>query len=419
MKKYLVLVLGMFLIFGLTSLSTAGYELKINDSTKATFGFKTQIWAQIAEDGSMNAEENSLDFAIRTMRLYGNGQIVPLVQFSFNVDWTKGIYDRKIYENGLATNYAVSSLFGTNIANTEATVRDATMTLNFMPELRVMAGLFRTPFSRTATTDSFGYVFPHAPSIAGGGYLGLLGDYRNAGLIAWGEPANGMVKYAVGIFDGELVPGAAGSLLNLKDSPMYAARIAISPLEPEKGYVTPATYFGKKKTVLTVGGGYLTAKYNQMAVVTVPTTVDLTTGAVTGGSALVVSTDEKTYKAWTADVFAEIPLGGGALTVEGAYLNYDRGVTNGKTNGYYASAAYLISSVNLQPGIRYEVSDRDGTVTGGEDNKIWTLGIGWVPGGHAAKINLEGRKVDYENEGTTPRKNKDYTDITLALQYQF
>ncbi len=414
MKKFLVIVLGMLFVFGLSTMSWAGVELKISDTTKATVGFKGLIWAQSAQDAitTDKGTNDKIDFAVRQFRFYTSGQVTPLVKFGANLDWSAGAWD------------------GT-LKTPSATVTDASMTLAFAPEVNIMAGLYRTPFSRIALQDGYQGIFVHGNAgVARGSYVGVLGNYRNAGLTLWGDAMGGKIKYGAGIFDGDLVPGTAVGYPT-DDSPFYSVRLAFSPLTPEKGYANAGTYLGKQKgTVLTIGGGYLAAKYRtatpSSASITYATTAK-TTGTTTtyetkatttaAGS---TTTAEPTYTAYTVDAFAEIPLGGGALTVEGAYFNYDWGnVADPVTKGYYGQIAYLIGGVNIQPAFRYESSDKDGTVTGGDDFSAYAVGLNYYMKGHDAKINLEYAKKDFENEGTTKRTNQDYADITLQLQFQF
>lgn len=182
MKKLLILTLSLFFLSGITSLSWAGYELKISDQTKATFGVKAQIWAQSLEDAAPSGENPKYDFAVRTFRIYTSGQIIPIIKFGANADFSKGSWD------------------GAGTRDT-ATVRDAFITLDLAPEAKVMAGLYRTPFSRTALQDSFGYILPHAPDIAGASYVGGTRDFRNAGLTFWGDAIGGKLKYGAGILD--------------------------------------------------------------------------------------------------------------------------------------------------------------------------------------------------------------------------
>jgi hypothetical protein len=378
MKKYLVLFLGMFFVLGITTMSWAGAALTDKDK-KMTFGVKAQIWAQMLEDAATSGKDNAIDFDIRQLRLYGGGQIIPLIKFGFNLDAEKGFRDGSRTVRSVDTN-----------------ITDANLTFDFAPEAKVLVGLYRTPFTRMALTDSYtAYLFPHSPEIAGGGYVGSLGNFRNAGITLWGDAMGGKIKYGAGIFEGDLAPG--GGLVPSDDSPFYSVRFAVSPLEPQKGYVYTQQWVDRaKKPVLTVGAGYLAAKYN-------------------AGTAAAPS--NKTYSAWTADLYTEIPVGGGAIGAEGAYMEYDRDVAGGKTKGWYGQVGYLIGGLNLQPALGYEKSERTGSSK--EDFTIWKLGLNYYFAGHDAKINLEYLDKEYEVPVGTGKRNSDFADLTLALQIQF
>jgi hypothetical protein len=381
MKRFLMVFLGLLLVFGLATLSWAGYELKIDDNTKLVIDPRAHIWAQIAGDAAPDGSD-AIDFSIRTFRLTLAGQVTPIVKFVTNIDANRGRFD------GGAITDAI-------------TLRDCLINFDIAPEFKAFAGLYRMPFSRVShELWPFVWIFPHIPEVAGGSYVTSLRDFRGAGLTLWGEPLGGKIRYNLGIFDNHLTPGisAGGGAMSADDSPTLVARIHVSPLEPEKGYWYAMTHLGKKKApVLTIGVGYLTSGYTAAG-------------------------DSKTYTAQTVDVFTEIPLAGGsALTAEGAYFIYDRDITDGETNAYYASVAYLmpVAGMKLQPGIRYEDSDRDGTVVGGEDFTKTTLVVNLYLKDHSAKVALEYGMKRYDNEGTTPRTERDYNDLTLALQWDF
>ena len=359
------------IVFSIGFLS-AGYEMKIDDETSAKFGFKMQNWFQFAEDAESDGKNYGTDFSIKTLRFYVNGQIGPLTKFGANVDWAKGVWD------GAAA-----------VSNTAA-LRDANILFDFRPESKLMLGIYRTPFSRVSLQDSFGYIFPHSPEIAGGTYLGDTGDFRNFGLTFLGELPSRKIKYSAGVFDGDSNP--IGTTTDT-DAPFYSARISISPYEFEKGYTNLGSYLGKNK-ILTVGAGYLSGEYK--------------TGILS-----------PVYTAWTIDVFTEHPLYHGTITGEAAYFNYDRDIAGGKTAGWYGLVGYLFPDINVQPAVRFEKSNRDGTVTGGEDFRRWTSGINWYLKGHDSKIQVEYSMKDYYTEGAVARVNRDYNDITFAFQIQF
>lgn len=245
MKRFLVVFLGMLLVFGSATLSWAGYELKIDDNTKMVVNPRAHIWAQIAGDAAEDGSD-AIDFSIRTCRLTLAGQVTPIVKFVTNIDANKGRFD-----GGAITN--------------DIMLRDCLINLDIAPELKAFAGLYRTPFSRVShELWPFVWIFPHIPEVAGGSYVTSLKDFRGAGLTLWGEPRGGKLRYNLGIFDNHLTPGisAGGGSMSAGDLPTLVARIHVSPLEPEKGYWYAMTHLGKKKApVLTNGKGIAMPAY--------------------------------------------------------------------------------------------------------------------------------------------------------------
>lgn len=404
-RKLQTAIPGVLLFLSLTAPSWAGYEFKISDDTKMTFGIKTQVWTQYLGDAAASKKDPKVDFALRQFRFYGSGQAIPLLKFGFNVDAATGAWD------------------GAEAKSSAASATDANLTFDFRPEVRLLLGLYRTPWSRFSLTDSYaGYLLPHAPEIAGGKYVGSLKNYRNAGVTLWGDALDGKVKYGAGIFDGDFSPGistASGGAVPKKDTPFYSVRLAVSPLDPQKGYVFSQQWIGKaEKPVVTVGGAFLTSKYGITKTEPDTMTADLTTGVVTTTKGATTTVDEPTYRALSVDCYTEIPLGGGALGGEGAWFSYDRGIADGKASGWFLQSGYFIRSLNLQPAFRYEATDEKASGTGKDFTKL-TAGLNYYLKGHDAKINLEYARKSFDEKGTTARKDKNYSDLTLQLQIQF
>ncbi|MDI6756385.1 MAG: porin [Endomicrobiia bacterium] len=373
-SKWFLFIATLMFLLGMPGsfLFSAGYEMRMGDETSAKFGFKMQNWLQSAQDASPDGAHPAANISVKTMRFYIAGRTNSPAQFSANVDWQKGAWD------------------GSAVAKDAATVRDAQVMFDFAPEYKLMTGLFRTPFSRVALQDSFAYVLPHSPDIGGAGYVGDTTDFRNLGWAFTGELSSRKFKYYAGIFDANLNP--IGAVADDAAS-FYSARISLTPAGVEKGYANSGAYLGGGD-VFSMGAGYLSGKYK--------------TGVLS-----------PVYTAWTIDAFAERRLYGGTVTGEAAYFNYDRDIPVGKTSGWYILAAYLLPGSNIQPALRYEKSDREGAVVGGEDYRKMSGGVNWYLQGHDSKLQFEYALKDYDTEGTAPRVNRDYADITVAFQIQF
>ncbi|WP_018411215.1 porin family protein [Methyloversatilis thermotolerans] len=204
---------------------------------------------------------------------------------------------------------------------------------------------------------------------------------RDDGALLWGNVAGGKLLYAVGAYQGK---NRASGLSNDGDEPLYAGRLAYSFLDPELGYYGTNSYFGQKE-VFTVGAAYQFQK-------------DGVGTALTKGD----------YRAWNIDALFETKLaGGGVLTAEGAYYDYDTdGITDatsaqctaaslsnncgGATQGdaYLATLAYLIPTQvgigKFQPYVRYQKFDADDSAN--NSFKQWDFGVTYVMAGHNARV---------------------------------
>ena len=155
---------------------------------------------------------------------------------------------------------------------------------------------------------------------------------RDDGVALWGNLFGDRFQYRVDAMEGrQAVSGTVAPSSN----PRYSARGHVTLLDPENGYGYKGTYLGKKK-VLTVGAAYQ-----------IEPEVTYTDPATKLGN--------EDYQAWTVDGFFEYPLGGGTVTLSGAYEKVDlddayKGATpdagaiglNGEKNGWYGKAGYLL-----------------------------------------------------------------------------
>lgn len=201
---------------------------------------------------------------------------------------------------------------------------------------------------------------------------------RDDGALVWGNVLGGKLLYSFGAFQGK---NRGAGLSNDGDEPLYATRFAYSFLDPELGYYGTNSYFGGKE-IFTVGFAYQMQKDGV-------------------GTALA----KGDYKAWNVDALFETKLaGGGVVTLEGAYYDYDTdGVPDTPGAGlcanvnncggaaagdaWLATAAYLIPTKigigQFQPYTRYQKFNADA----GGDTKQWDLGLTYVMAGHNARIS--------------------------------
>ncbi|MDY0057925.1 MAG: hypothetical protein RBS46_16660 [Methyloversatilis sp.] len=227
---------------------------------------------------------------------------------------------------------------------------------------------------------------------------------RDDGALIWGNVLGGKLLYSVGAYQGK---NRGTGLSNDSDDPLYATRIAYSFLDPELGYYGTNSYFGSKE-IFTVGMAYQMQKNGV-------------------GTALA----RGDYRAWNIDALYETKLaGGGVMTLEGAWYDYDTdGVTDvtagnilctnvNNCGGAQAGDAWLLTAAYLiptkigigqfQPYTRYQKFNAD---TGG-DTKQWDFGLTYVMSGHNARITAV--YSDMENAAGT-----DTDKFVLGVQLMY
>ncbi len=380
MRKSLLAVAA---LMGASVLPAQAISFKVSEDVQGNMGFKAQIWGQYLGERT-SGNKSAIDFTLRNVRLYANGNVGKYMYFFSNLDFRAD-------------------------GRTQAT--DAAIGLKFMDELHIQAGLYRTPFSRAALTDSYTYLIPTGYFYGSkvkdrtGNDIDLnvaaplqgipKNTYRNAGLTVWGNIADAMVKYYIGVFDG---PYNNSVDRQGKDNLMYVARLQFTPtmlgFKGEKRYGLRDTYLGRQN-VLSFGVGYATQKDNRQ------------------------QTTSYTTKAWTVDAKYEQKLGNFIPNVELAYFDVkDVNTNKDDRKGYYLQVGGIYDQVVGigKPGLalRYDYSEEKKQSTGAKTKyKRFGGAINYFLKGQDAMIQLAVDRVD------RPTGQKDYTDITLAFQVQF
>jgi hypothetical protein len=232
---------------------------------------------------------------------------------------------------------------------------------------------------------------------------------RDSGATLWGKPLGGKLTYALGAFKGH--NNVAGGS-NTGDRLLYAGRLAYSFLdaEPAPAYYVGNTYYGSND-ILTLGVAFFSQK-----------------------DGIGTSTAKGDYKSWNVDGLFEKKIGGGALTVEGAYYKYDLsdqrdcgdglpgatacpagdnvgGLVAGKA--YLATLAYLIPGKvgigQFQPFARYQEFKRD---VGDTKNQQTDLGVHYVMAGHNARVSAVFSRLK-DPIATVPSRNQFILGVQL------
>ncbi len=245
MKKSL---LAMAALMGVATLPAHAWRVNIDKDTFADITFATQVFGR--NEGKRTdrpTDHNATNFSLGLTNITASGQVNKLVYFLINAE-----------ANGFR---------GSPIT------RDAYIGMKFADEFRVQAGAMRIPFSRIALTSSYNYLIPTVgradefrglpinPTDALGARAGGANDTsRDTGIVVWGNVADGLLKYYLGVSDGRFDRrGGFFGANNTRDKLAYTIRLQITPtmlgFKPETGYSLADTYLGRQN-VHNVGIGY-------------------------------------------------------------------------------------------------------------------------------------------------------------------
>lgn len=332
------------------------------DAPSFKVGARLQGWYQAVERAAADGSTTH-DFIIRRGYVYLTGTLPS------DVSLFAHIAGDRLGQQGLD---APGLGLGTGLA-----LRDAWIAWEPAKALRVQAGRMYVPFTRAFGTEStFTLLALDMPSSQGGTrgapfYASKVG--RDDGVVLWGTPLNGRLQYRMGVMEG--VEGVG----NPSDSLRFAGRLSANLLEPETTWFNRGTYLGAKR-VLAIGIGFDRQS-------------DL---AAASGSTF-------DARSWTADVFFDSPLRGGALTVEGAYTDV-KGLTQavpfaGLGPGAEARIAYVLAGYLVPRPVgegRVQVYGRLENVdgVGATDTSTPAIGANYLLRGHDLKATAEWSWID-------------------------
>ncbi len=382
-------LLAMAALMGVATLPAHAWRVNIDKDTFADIGFSTIVRG--IYEGRRNDDssvKNRLNFFVPLFNITASGQVNKLVYFSMNAE-------------GGSTEASLPS-------NT-IRVRDSFIGLKFADEFRVQAGLMRAPFSRAALTSTYVQLFPYTPRFKDIGILGVdptdveAGlNPRDHGIVVWGNVADGLVKYYLGITDGATIKSSSD------DSLAYTIRVQFTPVmlgfKPETGYTLADTYLGRQN-VLSIGVGY----------------------RVVGRSGT-----SKDTKMWTADMLYEQKFGDLVPNLQVGYINKKDagGVANQKANQLYIQGGVLFDQMagfgKPALAVRFEQNKNELSSTSPKVNRFGVWGHYYIKG-QAAKVSLGVDSVSLNSDAKS-RTCSDYgvsgncrnfTDVTLQFQTQF
>jgi len=374
-------LLAMAALMGISTLPAHAWRVKIDEETHADIGFSTIVRGIYEGKRSQSPSEKSrLNFYVPLFNITASGHVNKLVYFNMNLEGTS--------------------------AGGSPVVRDSFIGMKFADEFRLQAGLMRAPFSRDALTSTYAKLFPYTPPYGALAVpptnVGTAVNPRDAGVVVWGNVADGMLKYYLGVTDGATIGSSTD------DNLAYTIRLQFTPtmlgFKGETGYTVSDTYLGRQN-VLSIGFGYRVVGRN--------------------------GTDPKM---WTVDALYEQKFGDIVPNLQVGYIDQKdaSGVANQKASQLYAQGQLLFDQMvgfgKPALAVRFEQNQNKniaGDSADKNDPKVTRLGV-WAHyyiKGQAAKVSLGLDSVSLNSEAKNRTCGggtcKNFTDVTLQFQTQF
>jgi hypothetical protein len=378
------------------SLSSA-VDIKVNEDVTLSFGAWLKVWGGYVDKGI--TPTLTLDSS--------NTQRSANVNLVYPAWWFMGKAYGKVdfaliwIAPGLVDN-------GGNALGNEMRLIDGFINFNLSEEFKITAGQFRAPYTRLHLTNEGTYVTETGPIYRGFAQgLAVSPVYRDKGVTLWGNIANGMFQYRLGLFDGLYNKGNTVNNQDIvKDNLAYVVRVQFSPtmlgFSPEVDYLLSETYLGQKD-IFTVGASYSAQKWE------------------TGSSS-------DTAKMWSLDFQFEkkfgdiVPNLGAGLIQTRDFLPALSATDPTDCSKYekcklaYAEGQVLydqkIGVGKPALGLRWEYQKPEGNPGGGIELNRYQVWLNYYLNGHSAKVMIGADVVD-------PSSGSTRTNATIAAQVIF
>lgn len=292
--------LVMLLVMATASAARAEWKISSEDGeTFIKFGFLAQARADFVD--TVDGDDTSQDLYFRRLRLLLGGKIGKKWTFFIETD---------------SPNLGKGEPDGSK-GSSDIFIQDAFFTYAHNNAFKVDVGQILIPLSHNSQ-QSAATLLPvdYAPYsfLNSGPTDSRVG--RDYGVQLRGYVAGDHLEYRVGVFQGNRGESSTNDF-------RYVGRVVFYPFEADKGFYYAGTTLGKKR-ILALGSSYET---------------------------------QEEYRAYSADVFYDQPIGdGNGLTVQAGFLNYDGDVTFPqlpKEDTMLFELGYYIGSVKLMPFVTY------------------------------------------------------------------
>ncbi len=385
-------------ILGAAVFAGQAHAVKIDLGKGKSFkmGFRAKVHA-VYLGKAYTGDKSDIAFSVPNARIYGKGSISKIFKWGWQGD------------------------FRPNDGNRFRIV-DAFVMLDFAKEFKVYAGWIKLPFElHSGIQSGWSFVAPTGPAygLAQNPFTNPAATRaqgsgsRSPQVGVWGKVAGGMFKYYLYATDGV----DQNNWDERKTG--YGVRVEFAPTmvgyKGHPGYVLKETYLGKQNTFV-VGLSYFAQKQDQ------------DTGNPGGTTSA---------KSFAVDILWEQNLGAVTPNISLGYVSHkdfrgncadasgvgDTVPSCGDAKGFLAQAQVLFNQNTIlgKPavGIRWAQSDPDDFVDDGQTINRYKSSVIGVVGqlyvkGVGNRIALSVDRVKYDQPGA-----KDYTDVTLALWYNF
>ncbi len=338
--------------------SQAQAVITVSEDINMRFGIQLQGWADWTQDAATGGTQENL--FLRRARFLVGGQIARDVSFFFQTD-------NPNLGKSTGTSKTISSGF---------IVQDAFLSWKINDAFILDGGLFIVPLSRNILQSTVSFFTLDISPVS----TVMAVPMQTAGLRDTGFQARGYLvddgrfEYRLAVFEGVREPGSRNAFRT-------TGYIQYNFFEREKGYVFAGTNLGKKK-ILNVSAG-----------------LDA----------------QKSYYAYSADIFGTIPVrGGDEIGGQFQWIHYngqDFIKTIPQQNGYLVEAAYYVSAAKLQPFAKFESQKFSATPNAVNDVDRFGGGVNYYIWGQNLKVTLQYIRSDPENE-----KIRGTNQFTVQLQ---
>jgi hypothetical protein len=338
--RILVAALTLAAVF-LPAAAHAQAIVKVNDTVFFRIGLQLQAWADWNQDPVTSGYAQNL--YLRRARFQLSGQMAPGVTFFFQTDNPNLGKAPKALGAGFI-------------------LQDAWLEWKLNDAFALGGGLFLIPLSRNGlqSTNSF-MTFDISPTSTVFSGPTTSSNLRDTGFYLKGYLIDGgRLEYRAAATQGIRLTGARNAFRT-------SGWLQYNFAELERGYVYVGTNLGKKK-IVNISGGYDT---------------------------------QNTYKAYSGDFFANLPVGAGnELAGQAQWVHYDGGTflpAIPRQNDYLGELAFYIAAAKFQPFVAYEDRKHTDTFNKSKNIKWYTAGANYYISGQNMKLSGRWYRIEPNN----------------------